>query len=98
MSPRLIGEFSIKRVDRATFPGIDIFPVIIELQRCEQAVERSNNVYQYYDLWQLHPADYEDTVSFTALDGSRTKDIPVLSIRGRDIVQLRHVAEVKIGL
>ena len=45
----------IVKLHRATFPGIDTFPVIVELERCDDAVERKKNVYQFYDLWRFHP-------------------------------------------
>jgi type I restriction-modification system DNA methylase subunit len=150
------------KLHRSTFPGIDIFPVIIELQRCEQIAERSNNVYHYYDLWQLHPAtnevdlrsaygtilkdlaaknawpyDADRTARYTvrqgliskftrlpifdalpslftfmqdvfekapatkkiaSLDGSRNKEVPILPLRDREMIQLRNLADVKIGL
>jgi hypothetical protein len=37
------------------FPGIDIFPVIVELERCSEKTAREQNIYQFFDLWQLHP-------------------------------------------
>jgi type I restriction-modification system DNA methylase subunit len=48
------------KLHRATFPGIDIFPAIIELERCADAAQRTANVYQFYDLWRLHPVDSKD--------------------------------------
>ena len=45
----------IVKLHRATFPGIDIFPAIVELERCEDEKQRAANVYQFYDLWRLHP-------------------------------------------
>jgi type I restriction-modification system DNA methylase subunit len=150
------------KLHRATFPGIDIFPVIIELEKCSSSKERDNNVYQFYDAWQLHPIRDEPLLKavyvqilgdlgakkpwpfnrdkiarftvrqgllkrFTrvpifdalpklfefmqdvfsapppelpiiSLDAERTKMVRSLKIRGRDVVQLRHIAEVKIGL
>ena len=43
------------KLSRHTFPGIDIFPVIIELERCSIAEQRDENFYGFFDLWQLHP-------------------------------------------
>jgi type I restriction-modification system DNA methylase subunit len=43
------------KLHRATFPGIDTFPVIIELERCDDAKKRADNFYHFYDLWQMHP-------------------------------------------
>ena len=43
------------KLHRATFPGIDTFPVILELEKCEIEKNRADNVYQFYDLWQMHP-------------------------------------------
>jgi hypothetical protein len=45
----------ILKLHRSTFPGIDIFPVIIELEKCSDYEQRSDNFYQFFDLWQLHP-------------------------------------------
>ncbi|MBN1664826.1 MAG: Eco57I restriction-modification methylase domain-containing protein [Deltaproteobacteria bacterium] len=45
----------ILKLHRSTFPGIDIFPVIIELEKCADQEQRSDNFYQFFDLWQLHP-------------------------------------------
>ena len=45
----------IVKLHRATFPGIDIFPIIIELEKCSSQDARNNHFYQFYDLWQLHP-------------------------------------------
>jgi len=47
------------KLSRHTFPGIDIFPVIIELEKCMDAQERESNVYSFYDLWQLKPTEDE---------------------------------------
>ncbi len=49
----------VVKLSRHMFPGIDIFPVIIELERCSDRTSRENNVYQFFDLWQLHPEVYE---------------------------------------
>lgn len=43
------------KLHRATFPGIDTFPVIVELERCADAKQRADNFYHFYDLWQMHP-------------------------------------------
>ncbi|MGV1927932.1 Eco57I restriction-modification methylase domain-containing protein [Agrobacterium tumefaciens] len=48
------------KLHRATFPGIDIFPVIIELERCDDLKARNANTYQFYDLWRLHPVTHHD--------------------------------------
>ena len=50
----------IIKLHRATFPGIDIFPAIVELERCESDEQRAANVYQFYDLWRLHPTKFKD--------------------------------------
>lgn len=150
------------KLHRATFPGIDIFPVIIELERMSNSSERDANVYQYYDLWQLHPHENESdlkavytsilgdlnashkwrfdqdrvarytvrqgliknfsrlpifdalpslyeymrdvfpsppsAIVLSSVDGRRSKDVLAPSIRGRHVVKLRDIAEVKIGL
>jgi hypothetical protein len=46
----------IIKLHRSTFPGIDIFPVILELEKCSDEERRESNFYQFYDLWQLHPS------------------------------------------
>ncbi len=54
----ILGRSKIIRVvklHRATFPGIDTFPVIIELERCDDPVARDANFYQFYDLGRFHP-------------------------------------------
>jgi hypothetical protein len=48
----------IVKLHRATFPGIDIFPAIVELKRCSDASQRADNIYQFYDLWRLHPTTH----------------------------------------
>jgi len=50
----------IVKLSRSTFPGIDIFPVIIELEKCSNEQDRLQHFYQYYDFWQLHPIEYRD--------------------------------------
>lgn len=50
----------IIKLHRATFPGIDIFPVIIELEKAADISSRENNYYQFYDLWQLHPVHHKE--------------------------------------
>jgi hypothetical protein len=45
----------IVKLSRHVFPGIDIFPVIIELELCSDKAQREQNVYHFFDLWQLHP-------------------------------------------
>ncbi len=45
------------KLHRATFPGIDIFPAIVELERCSNTAQRAANIYQFFDLWRLHPVD-----------------------------------------
>lgn len=51
------------KLHRSTFPGIDIFPVIIELERCLEAKDRDSNQYQFYDLWRLHPERHKDDLA-----------------------------------
>lgn len=43
------------KLHRATFPGIDTFPAIVELERCSDPTVRRDNIYQFYDLWRFHP-------------------------------------------
>lgn len=43
------------KLSRHVFPGIDIFPVIIELERCSDLAARESNIYHFFDFWQLHP-------------------------------------------
>ena len=43
------------KLHRATFPGIDTFPVILELERCDDPKARDQNYYQFYDFWRFHP-------------------------------------------
>jgi N-6 DNA Methylase/Type I restriction enzyme R protein N terminus (HSDR_N) len=50
------------KLHRATFPGIDIFPAIVELERCSDSAQRAANIYQFYDLWRLHPVDHKDNL------------------------------------
>ena len=50
----------VVKLSRHVFPGIDIFPVIIELERCSDKAAREQNFYQFVDLWQLHPVDDEE--------------------------------------
>ncbi len=45
------------KVSRSMFPGIDVFPVIIELEKCKDAAVRAANIYQFFDFWQLHPVN-----------------------------------------
>jgi type I restriction-modification system DNA methylase subunit len=148
------------KLHRATFPGIDIFPAIIELERCSDEKQRAANIYQFYDLWRLHPETHEDelkaayaailddldakkkwpfedalvkrytvrqgmlgrysnrpifealaslyefmtdtgatatTVPLTRGDGSKV-DVRFLAMRGRKVVKLKDIADVKIGL
>ena len=150
----------IVKLHRATFPGIDIFPAIVELERCEDEKQRAANVYQFYDLWRLHPETHKtdlkaaytailddlsakkkwpfkdvlakrytvrqgallryskhpifeglaslhefmtDTVPATnavdlkRADGSKTS-VRFLTVRGRKVVKLKDIAEIKIGL
>jgi type I restriction-modification system DNA methylase subunit len=47
------------KVSRSMFPGIDVFPVIIELEKCGDSKVRKANVYQFFDFWQLHPVNYK---------------------------------------
>lgn len=148
------------KLHRATFPGIDVFPVVIELERCSNPAARASNIYTFYDLWRLHPAKRRDdlvaaydailsdleakspwpfdpTVSarytvrqgvlpeyhgtpifegrrslyefmadppakapeatFSRADGT-TITAPVSTVRGRNLVKLAKIAEVRIGL
>ena len=150
----------IVKLHRATFPGIDIFPAIVELERCEDAAERAANVYQFYDLWRLHPTEHQaelkaayaailddlsakkkwpfedvlakrytvrqglldryskrpifeglaslyefmadvaptaETAELMRTDGSKV-EVRVLKARGRKVVKLKDIAEVKVGL
>ncbi len=150
----------IVKLHRATFPGIDIFPAIVELERCSDDALRTANVYQFYDLWRLHPVDHQaelraayaailddlsvqkkwpfddvlakrytvrqgaldryskrpifeglaslyefmadvapttHTVELMRADNSKVQ-IRFLTVRGRDVVKLKDIAEVKIGL
>lgn len=150
----------VVKLHRATFPGIDIFPAIVELERCTDAAKRAANVYQFYDLWRLHPATHQaelkaayaailddlsakkawpfddvlakrytvrqgaleryskrpifeglaslyefmadtaattGTVMLTRADGSKL-EVRYLTVRGRKVVKLKDIAEVKIGL
>ncbi len=150
----------IVKLHRATFPGIDIFPTIVELERCSDAAQRSANIYQFYDFWRLHPVDHKaqlkaayaviladlaaqkkwsfedvlakrytvrqgildryskrpifeglaslyefmtdvaptaDTAELKRSDGSKV-EVRVLNVRGRQVVKLKNIAEVKIGL
>lgn len=43
------------KLHRSTFPGIDTFPIIVELERCDDPVARADNFYQFYDLGRFHP-------------------------------------------
>ena len=49
----------VVKLHRATFPGIDIFPAVLELERCSDAEQRAANFYQFYDLWRLHPTTHK---------------------------------------
>jgi hypothetical protein len=53
----------VAHLSRHTFPGIDVFPLIIELERCSKKAERDDNVYQFYDLTRLHPVRRADELS-----------------------------------
>jgi hypothetical protein len=53
------------KLSRHMFPGIDIFPVIVELERCSDKAAREQNVYQFFDLWQLHPETDEEELKAT---------------------------------
>lgn len=57
------------KLHRSTFPGIDTFPVIVELERCSDLDQRESNVYQFYDLWRFNPqTDAADlTTAYTAI-------------------------------
>jgi type I restriction-modification system DNA methylase subunit len=75
------------KLHRATFPGIDIFPAIIELERCADAAQRAANVYQFYDLWRLHPVDSKDALKaiYTAIiaDLAAQKKWPFEEVKAR---------------
>ncbi|MER9558205.1 N-6 DNA methylase [Mesorhizobium sp. M0323] len=150
----------VLKLHRATFPGIDIFPIIIELERCDEPAQRKNNHYQFYDLWRLHPETHKAdlTKAYAAIladlsaqhpfpfDGTLAKrytvrqgllskygQVPIFEgrpslyefmanesatavevtlvrndganmkvkaepLRGRKVVKLRKIAEIKIGL
>lgn len=54
----ILGSAKIVRLvklHRSTFPGIDTFPIIVELERCDDAAVRDANIYQFYDLGRFHP-------------------------------------------
>ena len=150
----------IVKLHRATFPGIDIFPAIVELERCADEARRAANVYEFYDLWRLHPETHQaelnaayaailddlsakkkwpfedvlakrytvrqgalhryskrpifeglaslyefmadtaataDTVALKRGDGSKI-EVRFLMVRGRKVVKLKDIGEVKIGL
>lgn len=53
----------IVKLHRATFPGIDIFPAVIELERCSDTVQRAANIYQFFDLWRLHPTTHKQQLT-----------------------------------
>lgn len=50
------------KLNRHTFPGVDIFPVVIELERCDDAEARDANFYQFYDLWRFNPNQDSDSL------------------------------------
>jgi hypothetical protein len=49
----------VVKLSRHVFPGIDIFPVVIEMERCSDKNAREQHVYQFFDLWQPHPVNDE---------------------------------------
>jgi len=49
----------IVKLHRATFPGIDIFPAIIELERCSDAAQRAANIYQFMTFGACTPDDQQ---------------------------------------
>lgn len=70
----------ILKLHRSTFPGIDIFPAIIELEKCSSQENRDNNFYQFYDLWQLHPlrnkGELKEVYNFILEDPTASKPWP----------------------
>ena len=46
---------NIIKLHRSTFPGIDVFPVIIDFIKCDSPEKRNSNFFHFYDLSQLHP-------------------------------------------
>lgn len=151
----------VVKLSRHIFPGIDIFPAILELERRSDRITREQNVYQFIDLWQLHPESDEEELKavyqailqdqtaskpwpfaptrtaryrvrqgvlntfsrvpifearpslytfmqdvFSAVppeveinvSGGGTRHVRVLAVRGRDVVKLSQIADVKIGL
>ena len=64
----------VVKLSRHVFQGIDIFPVIIELERCSDKAARDQNFYQFVDLWQLHPTENETELKrvYAALLADRT--------------------------
>lgn len=59
----------VVKLHRATFPGIDIFPAIIELERCDDETQRTSHFYHFYDLWRLHPTTHQEELAkaYTAI-------------------------------
>lgn len=53
----------IVKLHRSTFPGIDIFPVVVEFEKCSKKQDRDDNFYEFYDFWQLHPIDKKKELS-----------------------------------
>ena len=71
----------VVKLHRATFPGIDIFPAVLELERCSDTEQRAGNFYQFYDLWRLHPTTRkaELTAAYAAILNDLTAAKPWLS-------------------
>jgi hypothetical protein len=85
------------KLHRSTFPGIDTFPVIVELERCSDANGRQNHNYQFYDLWRFHPQkDKEQLASAYAAilaDPHASEDWPFAS----DVARRYQVRQGIIG-
>jgi type I restriction-modification system DNA methylase subunit len=73
------------KLSRSVFPGIDVFPAIIELEKCDNAKARLENVYQFFDFWQLHPvndaSELETAYKAIRSDHNATKGWPFLRTR-----------------
>ena len=77
----ILGNSKIIRVvklSRHIFPGIDIFPVVIELEKCSDKAARDQNIYQFFDLWQPHPVHDEQELKevYEAIIGDRNAAQP----------------------
>jgi hypothetical protein len=83
----------IVKLHRAAFPGIDIFPAIVELERCSDAAQRAANIYQCYDLWRLHPDDHQTDLkaAYVAILGDLEPMHPIKDKRARLRVAARYI-------